>query len=38
MLEKYREKMAAAGLGGEETESLFSELEAGLHGYTYFEE
>ncbi|WP_428609418.1 biosynthetic arginine decarboxylase [Sedimenticola sp.] len=38
MLEKYREKMAVMGLDSEETASLFSELEAGLHGYTYFEE
>ncbi len=38
MLKKYRQKMEAAGIGAEETEALFSELEAGLHGYTYFEE
>ena len=38
MLERYREKLQGAAIGGEEAERLFSELEAGLHGYTYFEE
>ena len=38
MLEHYREKMSAAGLGVEETDAFYAELEAGLHGYTYFEE
>ena len=38
MLKRYRQKMKAAGLGVEETEAFYAELEAGLHGYTYFEE
>ena len=38
MLQHYRQKMQAAGLGEEETQALYAELEAGLHGYTYFEE
>jgi len=34
----YRDKLAQAGLGEEEAAALFQELDAGLHGYTYFEE
>jgi arginine decarboxylase len=38
MLVSYRRKLAAAGLGDQEREHLFTELKAGLYGYTYLED
>jgi len=38
MLVSYRRKLAAAGLGDQERERLFTELKAGLYGYTYLED
>jgi len=37
LLDKYRQKIRVAGLSPEMSESILSELEAGLRGYTYFE-
>jgi len=38
MLVSYRRKLAAADLGDQEREQLFTELKAGLYGYTYLED
>jgi arginine decarboxylase len=38
LIESYREKMAASGLGEEERAGYLEELLAGIEGYTYFEE
>jgi arginine decarboxylase len=38
MLDAYRKKLAKAGISRDQSRSLYRELEAGLHGYTYLEE
>ncbi|OOZ36387.1 biosynthetic arginine decarboxylase [Solemya velesiana gill symbiont] len=38
LLANYKRKLADAGVGRDESQALFRELEAGLHGYTYFED
>ncbi|MCG8425984.1 MAG: biosynthetic arginine decarboxylase [Chromatiales bacterium] len=38
MLESYRKKLLKSGFDRNETRKYFLELEAGLHGYTYFED
>ena len=38
MLESYREKLAGNGLGPDDRERMFRELESGLHGYSYLED
>ena len=38
MLDSYRKKLQASGFDRNETRKYFLELEAGLHGYTYFED
>ncbi|MES9877901.1 MAG: biosynthetic arginine decarboxylase [Candidatus Sedimenticola sp. PURPLELP] len=38
LLENYKGKLEAAGVNRDESRALFRELEAGLHGYTYFED
>mgnify|MGYP001175608902 FL=1 len=38
MLESYRKKLLASDFDRNETRKYFLELEAGLHGYTYFED
>ncbi|MET0046165.1 MAG: biosynthetic arginine decarboxylase [Sedimenticola sp.] len=38
LLESYKRKLAEACIGRDESRALFRELEAGLHGYTYFED
>jgi len=38
LIESYREKLAASGLGEAQRASYLEELLAGIEGYTYFEE
>ncbi|MET0015595.1 MAG: arginine decarboxylase, partial [Sedimenticola sp.] len=38
LLASYKRKLAEACIGRDESRALFRELEAGLHGYTYFED
>ena len=38
LIERYQEKLAASGLGEEAGGRYLEELQAGIEGYTYFEE